>query len=41
MNTRYPDYKREFHKKCTREYTQNIIEKVENVIEWLKRLIQE
>lgn len=41
INTRYPDYKREFHKKCTREYTQNIIEKVEDVIEWLKRLIQE
>lgn len=39
MNARYDDYKKEFYKKCTNEYTEEQIKNIEEVREWLKDLL--
>lgn len=41
INARYEDYKNEFYKKCTEEYTTKQINNVEEVIVWIKELLKE
>lgn len=40
INTRYPDYKQEFYKKCTKEYTKTNLEKIKELRLWIKKQIQ-
>ena len=40
INVRYPDYKYEFYKKCTKEYTETNIGKIKELCLWLKEQIQ-
>ena len=39
MNARYDDYKKEFYKRCTNEYTLEQIKNIEGVRKWLKELL--
>jgi len=41
INARYPDYKRGFYQKCTDDYTKERALEIDEVIAWLKNLIQE
>ena len=41
LNSRYDDYKREFSKKCTDEYTEEQVYKIEEVKQWLENLLKE
>ena len=41
LNSRYDDYKREFYRKCTDEYTEEQINKIEEVKQWLEKLLKE
>ena len=36
IETRYDDYKKEFYNKCTKEFTQNWINHIKDISEWLK-----
>ena len=36
LNTRYDDYKQEFYKKCTFDYSKNWLEKIQILREWIK-----
>jgi HEPN domain-containing protein len=36
LEARYPDYKKEFRKKCTRHFTATELQKIEEVFIWLK-----
>ena len=40
LNTRYDDYKREFYNKCTDEYTEKQIRKIEEVKVWLETILK-
>ncbi|MFH1097435.1 MAG: HEPN domain-containing protein [Candidatus Desantisbacteria bacterium] len=40
INVRYPDYKYEFYKKCTKEYSETNIAKIKELRLWLKGQIQ-
>lgn len=40
LNTRYDDYKREFYNKCTDEYTEEQINKIEEVKAWLEIILK-
>lgn len=40
INVRYPDYKNEFYKKCTKEYTETNIDKIKELRLCLKKQIQ-
>jgi len=35
IKARYPDYKFEFYKKCTPEFTQNSFTKIKDLYQWL------
>ncbi|TES92820.1 MAG: HEPN domain-containing protein [Candidatus Cloacimonadota bacterium] len=37
IKARYADYKREFYKKCTKEYTEVNIRKIEELRLWIKK----
>jgi len=37
LNARYDNYKRDFHKLCTKEFTDTWIERIENIRKWLIR----
>jgi HEPN domain-containing protein len=37
LNARYDNYKQQFHKLCTKEYTAEWIEKIESIRTWLIR----
>ena len=39
INTRYPDYKQAFYKKCTKQFTKDSLKEIEGVREWLKTII--
>ena len=39
LNARYDDYKKEFYKLCTPEYTQAWIEKIKNIRTWIKEML--
>jgi hypothetical protein len=36
LETRYPDYKLQFYKRCTKEYTDKYFKKIMEYFEWLK-----
>ena len=36
LEARYPDYKKEFRKKCTNQFTKNELVKIGGVFKWLK-----
>jgi len=36
LESRYPDYKREFRNKCTLQFTKLELEKVKEIFKWLK-----
>ncbi|MCD6384747.1 HEPN domain-containing protein [Candidatus Sumerlaeota bacterium] len=40
LEARYPDEKFSFHKKCTREFTETYLKKIEEIKEWLLHQIQ-
>ncbi|OFX23522.1 MAG: DNA-binding protein [Bacteroidetes bacterium GWA2_31_9] len=37
INARYDDYKKEFYQKCSKEYTENWIQKIKEIRKWLKQ----
>jgi HEPN domain-containing protein len=39
LEARYPDYKKEFRKKCTRQFTETELEKIMEVCTWLKSML--
>jgi HEPN domain-containing protein len=39
LNARYDDYKKEFYKSCTPEYTQDWIEKIKTIRTWIKEML--
>lgn len=41
LNTRYDDYKRVFYNKCTDEYTEEQINKIEEVKAWLEIMLKQ
>ena len=40
IETRYEDYKKDFYKKCTREFAEKNIEKIKELRAWLKEKIK-
>lgn len=40
LNTRYPDYKQEFYKKCTREYARTNLERIKELRIWIKKILK-
>lgn len=40
LNTRYDDYKRAFYNKCTDEYTEEQVNKIKEVKEWLETMLK-
>ncbi len=41
IQTRYPDYKLNFYKRCTREYTGDYFYKIKELYTWLKSRIKQ
>ncbi len=41
LEARYPDEKFSFHKKCTREFTEANLRKIEEIRKWLLKLIRQ
>lgn len=39
LETRYPDYKKKFRKKCTKEFTTQELNKIHEVFKWLKSIM--
>lgn len=39
LEVRYPEYKREFYKICTKEFTDNYFSKIQDFARWLKSQI--
>jgi HEPN domain-containing protein len=39
LESRYPDYKREFRKKCTQEFSENEMQTIKEVFLWLKSML--
>jgi HEPN domain-containing protein len=39
LNARYDDYKKEFYRLCTPDYTQNWIEKIKIIRTWIKEML--
>jgi HEPN domain-containing protein len=39
LNARYDDYKKEFYKLCTPDYTKSWIEKIKNIRTWIKEML--
>jgi len=37
LNVRYDDYKQDFYKKCTEEYTDKWISNIKTLKEWIKK----
>lgn len=40
IETRYPEYKQEFYKICTREYAEEYFEKIKEQYRWIKSLLE-
>lgn len=40
LEARYPQYKNEFHKKCTLEFTKNYYHKIDEMVKWLRSQIR-
>jgi len=41
LEARYPDEKFSFHKKCTREFTEANLKKIEEIRKWLLKMIRQ
>ncbi|PKL51559.1 MAG: DNA-binding protein [Nitrospira bacterium HGW-Nitrospira-1] len=39
LEARYPDEKRSFRKKCTEDFTKDMLNKTEEVFQWLKSML--
>jgi HEPN domain-containing protein len=39
LNARYDDYKKEFYKLCTADYTKAWIEKIKHIQKWIKEML--
>ena len=39
IEARYPDIKRSFRKKCTKEFTQDQMENIREIFKWLKKMM--
>ena len=39
IEARYPDLKRSFRKKCTREYTRHQMHAIKEIFQWLKEML--
>ena len=39
MESRYPDQKRNFRKKCTKQFTEIELKKIKDIFKWLKSMI--
>ena len=39
LEARYPDYKRDFRKKCTFEFSEIELQKIQEVFSWLKSML--
>jgi HEPN domain-containing protein len=39
LNARYDDYKKEFYKLCTPDYTKNRIERIKSIRTWIKEML--
>ena len=40
LEIRYPEYKNEFYKSCTKEYAEDYIKKIKEMYVWLKSRIK-
>ena len=40
LEVRYPQYKNEFHKKCTQPFTERYFKQIESTATWLKSQIK-
>jgi len=40
IQTRYPDYKLDFYKKCTKEYSEDYLNKIKELHKWFNSLIK-
>ncbi len=40
LEARYPDERRGFREKCTKEFTQNELREIEEIFKWLKSMLQ-
>ncbi|PKL35977.1 MAG: DNA-binding protein [Spirochaetae bacterium HGW-Spirochaetae-1] len=40
INARYPDYRQDFYRKCSKDYTGASIEKIEEIRKWLISLLE-
>ena len=40
LEVRYPQYKNEFHKKCTKQFTENYYQKINEMMIWLRSQIE-
>lgn len=40
LEVRYPQYKNEFHKKCTKQFSENYYQKINEMMIWLKSQIE-
>ena len=40
LNVRYPDYQQEFYKMCTKEFSSDALNTINEVRQWLKSLIK-
>lgn len=40
IETRYPDYKSNFYKICTKEFAETNLKKILNIFEWIKKQIK-
>lgn len=36
IQTRYPDYRNEFYKRCTKEFVEEELKRINNLREWIK-----
>jgi HEPN domain-containing protein len=40
IEVRYPDYKNEFYKSCTKEFAENNFKEIKEAFEWIKSLLK-
>ena len=40
LETRYPEYKQEFFKKCTKEFAEEYFTRIKEYFEWIKSLLE-
>lgn len=40
LEVRYPQYKNEFHKKCTKQFSANYYQKINEMMKWLRSQIK-